>query len=54
MIAAPLNALKGGKGEKVWKWESEEQKAFKAIKKGDHIGTSSNLTKRRRKILSRG
>jgi hypothetical protein len=33
MIAAPLNALKGGKGEKVWKWESEEQDAFKAIKK---------------------
>jgi hypothetical protein len=33
MIAAPLNALKGGKVEKVWKWESEEQNAFEAIKK---------------------
>jgi hypothetical protein len=33
MIAAPLNALKGGKVEKVWKWESEEQNAFDAIKK---------------------
>jgi len=33
MIAAPLNALKGGKVEKIWKWESEEQNAFDAIKK---------------------
>jgi hypothetical protein len=33
MIAAPLNALKGGKVEKVRKWESEEQNAFDAIKK---------------------
>jgi hypothetical protein len=33
MIAAPLNVLKGGKVEKVWKWESEEQNAFDAIKK---------------------
>jgi hypothetical protein len=32
MIAAPLNALKGGKGEKVWKWVTKEQKAFKSIK----------------------
>jgi hypothetical protein len=24
--------MKGGKGEKVWKWETEEQKAFEAIK----------------------
>jgi hypothetical protein len=33
MIAALLNVLKGGKGEKVWKWESEEENAFEAIKK---------------------
>jgi hypothetical protein len=33
MIAAPLNVLKGGKVEKVWKWESEEQNTFDAIKK---------------------
>jgi hypothetical protein len=33
MIAAPLNALKGEKVEKVWKWESEEQNAFNTIKK---------------------
>jgi RNase H-like domain found in reverse transcriptase len=29
-IAAPLNALK--KGEREWKWEEEQQKAFEAIK----------------------
>jgi hypothetical protein len=42
MIAAPLNALKGGKGEKVWKWETEEQKAFKSIKEA--ITTKPVLT----------
>jgi hypothetical protein len=42
MIAAPLNALKGGKGEKVWKWETEEQKAFESIKEA--ITTEPVLT----------
>jgi hypothetical protein len=53
MIEAPLNALKGGKGEKVWKWEPEEQNAFEAIKKA--ITSEPVLTtKRRRKIPGRG
>jgi hypothetical protein len=42
MIAAPLNALKGGKGEKVWKWETKEQKAFESIKEA--ITTEPVLT----------
>ena len=31
-IAAPLNRLKGGKGEKEWKWGLEEQNAFETIR----------------------
>jgi hypothetical protein len=42
MIAALLNALKGGKGEKVWKWETKEQKAFESIK--EVISTEPILT----------
>jgi hypothetical protein len=42
MIAAPLNTLKGGKGEKVWKWETEEQNAFESIKEA--ISTEPVLT----------
>jgi hypothetical protein len=42
MIAALLNALKGGKGEKVWKLETEEQKAFESIKEA--ISTEPVLT----------
>jgi hypothetical protein len=42
MIAAPLNTLKGGKGEKVWKEETKEQKAFESIKEA--ISTKPILT----------